>query len=335
MDALDLDQVAATEITSVADFDYLKSTGRAAESNKFLMTGKALSSTLAYGEDVTVDISVSRVVAKLDERTKTDGFPLTWGTSESTSALSNAADVTIDIVEYSYSNMAPNSFAFQQAASLTAAPAYLQPYAPAGTADIARSYYKWVSTVGELMENGTVNDNPNADEGSVSYVYENFKMGAPTRVHYTGNVVYDGEALEDRFYVWSRFVDETHDEFELAVDGVLTTLYPTWEDLCAAATHIPDIEPAAELDENEVRLLEEFSVKTFHGGLCYYEAVIGTATGDLAGDNIVRNNWYVLSVKTIADLGTPYPVKEDPQTTNLTINANIEPWIININDLDL
>ena len=42
------------------------------------------------------------------------------------------------------------------------------------------------------------------------------------------------------------------------------------------------------------------------------------------------------TVRTISDLGTPDPVKEpEDKKTYLIINANVEPWTVNINDFDL
>ena len=74
-------------------------------------------------------------------------------------------------------------------------------------------------------------------------------------------------------------------------------------------------------------------MKRYKSGRCYYEAEILHST---EGASIIRNNWYKLSVRTISDLGTPDPVKEpEDKKTYLIINANVEPWTVNINDFDL
>ena len=74
----DLATLAVNKIASLpATLDYLTGTGLAAESNSFLMTGTAMNQKLTYGEVVTVPITVSRVVAKLDEMTEaTKAYPI-------------------------------------------------------------------------------------------------------------------------------------------------------------------------------------------------------------------------------------------------------------------
>ena len=288
----DLATLAVNKIASLpATLDYLTGTGLAAESNSFLMTGTAMNQKLTYGEVVTVPITVSRVVAKLDEMTEaTKAYPIS-----ETSELTNKDAITIKITEHSYSNLSDDSYALKASTSITSS--YLQPYiAQNNTASY--DSYKWIAA-------------------GNTYCYENFGNETPTRVHYVGEVLFDGEAITTDFYVWARFEGAAK----------VVTAYKNWETLTAAVS-IPE-----EFKTNDQVLKEAYGVKRYKSGRCYYEAEILHAT---EGASIIRNNWYKLSVRTISDLGTPDPVKEpEDKKTYLIINANVEPWTVNINDFDL
>lgn len=288
----DLSTLAVNKVTTLpATLDYLTAAGLAAESNKFLMTGKVTNQKLTYGETVTVPITVSRVVAKLDEMTSADEvFSIS-----STSELSNKDAVTIKITKHSYSNLSDDSYALKASSSI--ASSYLQPYIAQGSAASSTSY-KWIV----------------ADD---TYCYENFGNSTPTRVHYVGQVLFEGKPIATDFYVWTRFEGATK----------VSTVYPDWASLQEVVT-IPE-----DLKTDDQALKEGYGVKRYKSGLCYYEAEILHAT---EGASIIRNNWYKLSVKTISDLGTPDPVKEpEDKATNLIINTDVEPWTININSFDL
>lgn len=274
------------------DLNYLIAEGQAAASNKFLMTGTAISQTLKPGDTTTVGITVSRVVAKLDEMTNIDEiYPL--GASE----LSNAKAITVNITQHSYSNLSDDSYALKASTSIAPA-SYLQPYiAQGGTA--TKDSYKWVNA-------------------KATYCYENFGLSTPTRVHYVGQVSFDGTAIDNDFYVWARFEGATK----------VVTAYKNWAALKEAVS-ISD-----EFATNDQVLKDNYGVKRYKAGLCYYEAEILTAASEKA--EIIRNNWYKLTVNSISELGTPDPVKpEDDKKAYLIVNANVEPWTVNINSFDL
>lgn len=286
-----LSTLAVNKVTTLpATLDYLTAAGLAAESNNFLMTGIATNQTLTYGKEVTVPITVSRVVAKLDEMTSADQeFSIS-----SNSKLSNKDAVTIKITQHSYSNLSDDSYALKASSSIAS---YLQPYIAQGSAASSNSY-QWIAA-------------------GDTYCYENFGNSTPTRVHYVGQVLFDGEPITTDFYVWTRFEGATQ----------VSTVYPDWASLQEVVT-IPE-----NLKENDKALKENYGVKRYKTGLCYYEAEILHATERAS---IIRNNWYKLSVNTISDLGTPDPVKEpEDKATTLIINTDVEPWTVNINSFDL
>lgn len=174
---------------------------------------------------------------------------------------------------------------------------YLQPYIAQGNAASYESY-EWIAK-------------------GQTYCYENGSAN-PTRVHYVGEVLFDGQAIENDFYVWSRFVGSS----------IVTTAYKDWAALKAAKADISDA-----IAENDAALKAQ-GVKRYKSGRCYYEADIYTAASQTT--TIVRNNWYKLTVKTINDLGTPDPViEEEDKKTYLIIEALVNPWTINVNDFNL
>ena len=87
-------------------------------------------------------------------------------------------------------------------------------------------------------------------------------------------------------------------------------------------------------EDNEY--LANHSIKKYDGGICYYEAPIETAGTTASSQTIVRNNWYKLTVSKVSKLGTPTPALEPEETTaKLIIEAEIQPWTVQINDIEL
>lgn len=300
LETADLSTLTVNKIGSLPEtLDYLTNTGLAANSNNFLMTGMAKDQKLTNGETVTVPITVSRVVAKLDELTdKTHPFSLIK------SELTNAKDITVKIDQHSYSNLADESYALKATTSYNAS--FLQPYITAGKNADYKSY-KWI-------------------DAKATYCYENFGFDTPTRVHYVGQVYYEEKAIEGNFYVWARYSkdkDETTGNYP-----ILRTVYKDWATLAAENKELTNSEEMY-TDKD----LKDRGIKRYKAGRCYYEAEILTAESNSA--EIIRNNWYKITVSSINDLGTPDPVKEDDKNTNLIIDAEMEPWKVNVNDVEL
>lgn len=79
-------------------------------------------------------------------------------------------------------------------------------------------------------------------------------------------------------------------------------------------------------EDSSIADFAKHGIKKYDNGVCYYKS-------NQIGE-INRNNVYYLNVKSIADLGTPTPGETpDPSTINLTVAVN--PWTINIVDIEL
>ena len=77
----------------------------------------------------------------------------------------------------------------------------------------------------------------------------------------------------------------------------------------------------------------KYGIQLYKGGVCYYTAKIETGTSNYV---ITRNNWYKLSVSTIATLGDPgfdTPIPEIKTTLKLTVE--VMPWKVWNNDIEL
>lgn len=79
-------------------------------------------------------------------------------------------------------------------------------------------------------------------------------------------------------------------------------------------------------EDSGIEVFAKYGIKKYENGVCYYKSnKIGSIT---------RNNVYYLNVTSIADLGTPTPGETpNPSTINLTVA--MQPWTINIVDIEL
>ena len=153
----------------------------------------------------------------------------------------------------------------------------------------------------------TITGAPAEDKvGQITYCMENSVAAAPT------TIVYKATAT---------FTDETH-QTAAAAEGTgniykykgLT--YASFDDL----NKIDDFQGS-------------LSNTPYNGGVCYYNAKIETGTSNYV---ITRNNWYKLSVSTIATLGNPgfdTPIPEIKTTLKLTVE--VMPWKVWNNGIEL
>lgn len=209
------------------------------------------------------------------------------------------ANFSVKIVGHSFSNLASDSYVLEpNAASWTGA--YLQTYIPQGGVATANSY-RWLNSTG------------------VTYCLENYANNHPTNAHYQAKVYFNGVEATETFYTKATYISDTNTEVRA---------YKTWAELQAAYSNQFD-----DSKKNDDAYLKGLGIKRYDSGLCYYEAPILHA-GNVEG--IYRNNWYKLTVSKIQDLGTPTPVKEGADgLTKLVLNADIEPWTVQIVDIEL
>lgn len=274
------------------------------EKSGFLMSGETIITTIEVGKDNEAPITVSRVAAKLDENTKTDLFEIT---SSGLSFTDKTTAIGVKFIGHSYSNLVNDSYVLPVTANFKEG--VLQKYIPVRLEDTSDASYRW-SEEGEKVTYCLENGNPSSEKR--------------TRVHYKAQVCFiAGETTEDAtedFYIRTVPVN---DKVELRV-------YKNWT---ALKTAYPILEDGKKADD---AYLEKYDIMRYAGGICYYEAPIETFETDGPHAVIVRNNWYKLSVSEVSKLGTPTPAPEPAETpTRLTVNAEIQPWIVQINDIKL
>lgn len=267
-----------------------------AKNGAFLMSGETVIEKIEAKEEVnTATIEVSRVAAKLDEKTEnTKLFPIM---NSGLTFTGDIQEIGVKLLSHSYSNLTTDSYVLSQVSTFNS---FLQPYIAKGAAANDGSY-RW-------------------NETGVTYCLDNSSSANPTRVHYRAQVYFGDEPANETFYI--RAVYTEGDKTELRVYKnwkALKDAYPnvTWDD--------------SKKDDNEY--LANHSIKKYDGGICYYEAPIETAG---SGEKIVRNNWYQLTVSKVSKLGTPTPALEPDETpAKLIIEAKIQPWTVQINDIEL
>lgn len=285
-------------------FNYLTET--IAKNGNFLMSGISEPVEITTGNTMTATISANRVSAKLDEMTKSDPKDLTAPTIET----EDGSSIGVRIIEYAYTNLAENSYVFSTTSFVSAAP--LQPYSK------DKTNYTFISNT---------TNNP-------TYCLENIKGLDIANIQWftnpTTNVLYKGQVclkssdgayvdIENNFYIKAEYVSDKK------------TLFKDYASLQAKYGNLPATEDALTPE-----IMKANGLVQYQGGKCYYGSLIKhTANGTVTAD-IVRNNWYKLSVNTIKDLGYPTPVppaKEEDAL--LELKVLIQPWTIQINNIDL
>lgn len=278
--------------------DYLRET--IAKDGDFLMSGiSEIPVTINAGDDYkTGTISVDRVCAKLEEQTeKTTPYELT----EPTVVSKDGKAISIRIIGHTYANLNANSYVFKNAnGSWWSQNDIIQAY----SAEKTEADYCWKEKESTYcLENIT-----GANKGS-------WDRGKATHALYKGQVYLGDTKIEGKFYVKANF------------DGNI--LYPDWAALKA------DYTSSLPATENELTstMMENLGIMQYNGGVCYYSAPILTNNTTV---DIVRNNWYQLSVDKIKDLGTPNPVPVDKtEKSYLALTVNIMPWTIQGNSFVL
>lgn len=267
-----------------------------AKNGDFLMSGTSIINKIEAGETVTTKIDVSRVAAKLEEKTDNGNlFPIL---ASGLTFTDGTKAIGVKILNHSYSNLTTDSYVLPQANTFET---FLQDYIGKGEAADDNSY-RW------------------AVKGA-TYCLENSSETNPTRVHYKAQVYFDETEANETFYIRAVYTGES-DERELRV-------YKNWEALKAAYTSTEWDDSKKDDDE----YLSNNDIKRYNGGICYYEAPINTAN---AGTVIARNNWYELTVMEVSKLGTPTPSLEPDETpAKLIISAQIQPWKVQINNIIL
>lgn len=294
----DLDQLAVGEHSDFTGTTLAYIDKDVAKSKSFLMSGQISMDIEAKEDANTATIKVSRVAAKLDEKTvNTNIFPIE---NSGLTFPDGTKKIGVKLLNHSYSNLTTDSYVLPQTSTISS---FLQPYITQG-GEANDGSYRW-------------------NETGVTYCLENSNPTNPTRVHYKAQVCFDETPAYETFYI--RAVYTEGDKTELRV-------YKNWEALKAAYSGV-------QWDDNKKDdngYLKDHSIKKYDGGICYYEAPIETATTAGSSQTIVRNNWYQLTVSKVTKLGTPTPALEPDETpVKLIIKAEIQPWEVQINNIEL
>lgn len=268
-----------------------------AQNDNFLMSGTVTIKKIEPKADANIaTIKVSRVAAKLEE--KTDNKKLFPIKSSGLTFTDGTTEINVKLLSHSYSNLTTDSYVLPQATTLSTS--FLQPYITQGAAASDGSY-RW-------------------NETGTTYCLDNSNLANPTRVHYRAQVYFGETPANETFYIRAMYVDDTTTELRV---------YKNWDALKAAYSDFT-WDDSKKTDD---KYLADHSIKKYDGGICYYEAPIETAN---SGQTIVRNNWYKLTVSKVSKLGTPTPSLEPEETpAKLIIKAEIQPWTVQINDIEL
>lgn len=273
-----------------------------AKSNAFLMSGSTEGTIdiVAGSKDNKALITVNRVAAKLDEKTNLSTlFPVNSENSPKYIDKDNKiASVSVQLSGYSFSNLSSSSYVFSNKSTPTG---FLQPYAETVATD---DTYEWITE-------------------NVTYCLENKTAANPTKVHYKGQVYINDKPLTEDFYIR---VISFNDVKEYHI-------FASWAELIAYYNGDSTI---TGLDNTDKKLLSKYGIMRYTGGICYYEADIKTMVPEEKTE-ILRNNWYQLTVNSITKIGTPTPAPEevDGDATMLTIVTTVNPWTIQVNGFDL
>lgn len=284
--------------------DYLRST--IAKDNEFLMSGVTNTAvTINAGEHKSSTIQVDRVSAKIEETTnKETAYPLTFNNAV---VSKDGSEISIKVIGHTYVNLINNSYVFEDH-STDPLGGLIQGY----TSEKGAGDYIWrgAETIYSL-ENITGVEADAWDDGKA------------TTAIYKGQVYLGETELTGHFYVKAKY-----ENGETGVAKAVRYLYKDWAELKAEY-------PTITIEENAItaEFLKKNAIQQYTGGVCYYRAPILT---DGTKADIVRNNWYQLSVNSIKDLGTPNPAPEDKvKESFLTLDVEIMPWTIQGNSFEL
>jgi hypothetical protein len=291
--------------------DGLTADGAAAAPSKFIMTGKSGSVTLEPNVvNTPADIYLDRVVAKLQEVTPTTGFAITnkitvvslaTGATEVTTATGQQPEVKF--LNYGLYNLNSDSYLFAQTKDF-APTAYLFPFT-AKYKDNAAAFTALPTT---KAIGATANE---------TYCYEN--DGTPTEVVYEAEV----NGGEDFYMV----KDKTAGTY---------TMYTSFAALDKANNGAVSAETGFNLTkDSNADAFYKYGIVKYTAGKCYYRAKVYTTTTD--NNKILRNNWYIMNVSTVANIGANFVDAPDfpDNITWLKLTIKVNPWTYRINNFNL
>jgi hypothetical protein len=276
-----------------------------AKPQEFVMTGTSEEYTIAANQvNALPTINVNRVTAKLQETSATS-FDIT-STIKVVAADGTVTDykpqtdnkLTVTFLNYSFMNLAKTTNLFYNST-------------------FATTQYHF-----PLLVN---------NDGSESFPTAFKAMGGDKSTYCLEN-----NSTTNKTYVVYEAQMNGGNNFYVAKKGGQVYLYLSFDALDKAnggaysvANHLTD---ASTIDE-----FYTAGVIKYAAGKMYYKHAISTTTSGTASDMIARNNWYILNINQVNNLGGNLvdPKDTPDEQTWLTMTINVMPWTYQVNSFDL
>lgn len=291
--------VPADVLESKSAFD-LGDYASTANKGNFFMSGKQDNlNIVANSDNNEAKVSVDRVAAKLTEATTQEDYTFT----ATASSLTNAQKLSVKLTDYTFANLNKKSNALALETTYFDANDFWNKFTTDGNEDLWDIFGQYTKAI-----NGIDKD---------TYCFENNNSNVSTKIYYKAIVSVAGVTTEDtNFYVYKNMLYKNYAELNNKVFN-------------------GSLEPGFGLTDESTN--SEFmglvGVTKYTKGVCYYAADIKTAAIEA---NILRNNSYLLTVKSIKDLGLPEidtPTPGDP--TLLSLDVTVKNWTVNLNEIEL
>ena len=290
--------VPADVLESKSAFD-LGDYASTANKGNFFMSGKQDNlNIVAKSDNNEAKVSVDRVAAKLTEATTQEDYTFT----ATASSLTNAQTLSVKLTDYTYANLNKKSNALALGTTYFDANDFWNKFTTDENEDLWGIFGQDTKAM-----NGIDKD---------TYCFENNNSNVTTKIYYKAIVSVDGVTTKDvNFYVYKNVLYKNYAELNKVFNGSL--------------------EPSFGLTDGSTNsdFMTKVGVTKYTKGVCYYAADIKTAAIEA---NILRNNSYLLTVKSIKDLGLPEidtPTPGDP--TLLSLDVTVKNWTVNLNEIEL
>lgn len=274
------------------------------DNGNFMMSGSEKGVDIEANKNNTVTVKVTRLAAKLVESTPDYVFQKTLTNTDN----SQSVDVNITFTDYTFANLNKKSNVLEGTVYYDEQE-YFQPYV--------------ASKVSALWKDTFVSTKKVTDK--TTYCLENDNVTNATYIHYMAKVTLangtDANLMDTdgTFYVY---------------EGTMYSWTALRKVVVSQGIIMGDLLDANNCDQStdNATLQKKLGVQKYTEGICYYSAPIQTANAA----KILRNNWYLLNIKSVKGLGLPdvgTPDK-DPNTT-LLLTTEVKKWVVNTNDFEL
>lgn len=326
--------IAILPISSYSTLDALNTTISAPK--HFKMTGKN-TVTVVDNTTVTGVVSVDRVVAKIDEQSK-QTFTITESTTAENSTLNvfDAANktttktaLTISLLSYSFLNLSQSYYNLKQSPFAVPADRTYLLSCPWGNQD---DVFNYPTTEGQFKS--FTNANTQGTSNGFTYCLENIEQHVDAvAATDTKEAVpaYDGYQT---CVVYKAQINNYGADCYLVKKGDKNVFYTSFVDMDADNNNVYS-RAYGYSPSTTAKDFAKVGVKKFANGICYYVSPIRATVGSTKTARIIRNNWYILTVKSIKGLGaTRVNPKTPTDATLLDLQVLVKDWTYQVNDLE-